>query len=152
MLVYRISKMKERATDLSGRGAFLFGGRWNSEGTFILYTSLHASLAYLEMLVHTDESEIPPQMYISAIEIDDKAPIYELPDDQLPKNWREPGNLKLVALGDRLMNEQQYLAIKVRSAVLPSEWNVLINPSFPKYSELVTVKRIEKIETDLRLL
>lgn len=152
MLVYRISKMKERAQDLSGRGAFLYGGRWNSEGTFMLYTSLNASLALLEILVHADESEIPPQMYISQIEIAEKTPIYEFPDHELPKNWREPGNLQLKALGDRMITEKEYVGFKVRSAVLTSEWNVLLNPLYPGYANLVTVKKIEKIETDIRLL
>ncbi|WP_414649653.1 RES domain-containing protein, partial [Chitinophaga sp.] len=38
MIVYRIVKTAERAQDLSGKGAYLAGGRWNSTGTFMLYT------------------------------------------------------------------------------------------------------------------
>ena len=144
--------MKERAQDISGKGAFLYGGRWNSEGTFMLYTSLNASLAMLELLVHADESEVPPQMFISQIEIAEKAPLYEFPDQELPKAWREPGNLQLKTLGDRIMAEQKYVGFNVRSAVLPSEWNILLNPLFPGYADLVLVRKIDKIETDLRLL
>jgi RES domain-containing protein len=144
--------MKERAQDISGKGAFIYGGRWNSEGTFMLYTSLNASLAMLELLVHADESEVPPQMFISQIEILESAQFYEFPDQELPKAWREPGNLQLKTLGDRIMAEQKYVGFNVRSAVLPSEWNILLNPLFPGYADLVIVRKIEKIETDIRLL
>lgn len=152
MLVYRIAKMKERAIDLSGKGAFLYGGRWNSEGVFMLYTSTHASLAMLEVLVHADESEIPPQLFISQIEILEVAPIYQFPEEELPKNWREPDNLSLKKLGDRLMREKKYLGFQVQSAVLPSEYNILLNPLFPGYTDLVRIRRIDKLETDPRLI
>ena len=152
MLVYRIAKMKERAMDLSGKGAFLYGGRWNSEGIFMLYTSTHASLAMLEVLVHADESEIPPQLFISQTEISEKAPIYQFPEEELPRNWREPDNLSLKKIGDRLMREKKYAGFQVLSAVLPSEYNILLNPLFPAYADLVTIKRIDKLETDSRLM
>jgi RES domain-containing protein len=152
MLVYRIAKMKERAIDLSGIGAFLYGGRWNSEGVFMLYTSTHASLAMLEVLVHVDESETPPQLFISQIEISETAPIYQFPEEELPKNWREPDNLSLKKLGDRLMRAKNYVGFQVLSAVLPSEYNILLNPLFPGYTDIVTIKRIDKLETDPRLM
>ena len=138
--------------DLSGKGAFLYGGRWNSEGVFMLYTSTHASLAMLEVLVHADESEIPPQLYISQIEISEASPIYQFPEEELPKNWREPDNLSLKKLGDRLMLEKKYVGFQVMSAVLPSEYNILLNPLFPGYTDLVTIRRIDKLETDTRLM
>lgn len=152
MLVYRIAKMKERALDLSGKGAFLYGGRWNSEGVFMLYTSTHASLAMLEVLVHADESEIPPQLFIAQIEISEKAPIYRFPNEVLPENWREPDNLGLKKLGDQIMKERRYLGFQVLSAVLPSEFNILLNPLFPGYADLVTIMRIDQLETDPRLM
>lgn len=152
MIVHRISKAKERARDLSGRGAFLYGGRWNSEGIFALYTSIYVSLAFLEILVHADESEIPPKMYLSRIEFSDDSPIYEFPDNQLPKNWREPDNLMLKRIGDSLILEKKYLGIKVRSAVLPSEYNILLNPMYADYNNLVKVMSVEELDTDTRLM
>jgi RES domain-containing protein len=152
VLVNRIVKIRERALDLSGRGASRFGGRWNNEGVCMLYTSLNVSLAMLEMLVHTDESEVPPKMFISRIQIADPAPIYKFPDADLPKNWREPDSLQLKNIGDRLMSERKYLGIRVPSAVLPSEFNMLLNPLFPGYADLVKVIAIEPLDIDLRLI
>src|SRR5258708_35482693 len=108
MLVYRICKLKERTQDLSGRGAFLYGGRWNSEGTFMLYTSLHPSLAMLEMLAHADEFDVPPQMYLSRIRVPDESPIYQFPDAELPYDWRQSGNFELQKMGDELMAKKEY--------------------------------------------
>ena len=150
-IVYRIAKTEARARDLSGKGAFQYGGRWNSAGTFMLYTSEHASLAILEVLVHADESEIPPRMFIAQIDIGDQA-IFSMPDEELPKNWREPDNLRLKEMGDRLMAEKEYLGFRVRSAVLPEEYNVILNPLFPGFYDLVKVVRVEELGLDGRLL
>ena len=49
MVVFRIAR-KEYIQDLSGRGAELFGGRWNEKGIPALYTSSSLSLAALEIL------------------------------------------------------------------------------------------------------
>ena len=38
MIVFRLSKA-QFANDLSGKGAELVGGRWNSRGNAMLYTS-----------------------------------------------------------------------------------------------------------------
>lgn len=118
----------------------------------MLYTSMNISMALLEILVHADESELPSKMFISRIEIPDDANIYQFPDNELPKNWREPENLALKKMGDRLMAEKKYLGIKVRSAVIPGEFNVLLNPLFEGYSDMVKVIGVEELETDTRLL
>jgi RES domain-containing protein len=51
MKFYRITTC-EYANDLSGEGAFLYGGRWNSKGVRLLYTAEHGALAMLEALAH----------------------------------------------------------------------------------------------------
>jgi RES domain-containing protein len=117
----------------------------------MLYTSMTISLAMLEILVHADESEVPPQMYVTQIEIIGDDAVYQFPDKDLPKSWREPDNLRLKVLGDRLMAEKKYICFQVRSAVLPSEWNILLNPLFPGYADLVKVRKIDALATDLRL-
>ena len=91
MLVYRVVKLKSRTKDLSGTGAFKAGGRWNSKGTYMLYTSQTSSLAYLETLVHFDDTIYPPHLFIMEIEVDDSSSIYTLPDNEYPKNWKRPG-------------------------------------------------------------
>jgi RES domain-containing protein len=153
MLVYRIAKSEMRSKDISGVGAFKTGGRWNSPGTYILYTSENSSLAYLENLVHFDQVNIPPNLFIITIDLkitDDL--IYTLPDKLYPKSWQVVDNLKNKDLGDQLMFSQQYLAIKVRSTVNTNEYNYLLNPLFPGFHDLAKVVSVEKLNVDARLM
>ncbi|MFC7523285.1 RES family NAD+ phosphorylase [Parapedobacter sp. GCM10030251] len=153
MLLYRIAKSRQRATDLSGMGAYKFGGRWNNPGTYMLYTSENSSLAYLENLVHFDSDIIPPKLYIMAIEVGGKPGlIHTLPDSDYPKHWTRLGHLENKRLGNRWMREAKYLGIRVRSAVNPKEFNCLLNPLFPGYHDLVAVISVEQLPIDNRLI
>lgn len=151
MKVYRIAKKKQRTNDLSGTGAYHEGGRWNSPGMYALYSSENISLAALEVLVHVDESELPPALFIMTIEINNKSPVYEVQDNELPADWRVPGNLALQALGDAIFRSNKHLVIKARSAVLPQEFNYILNPLFPRFYELVKVIEVTDYEVDKRL-
>ncbi len=153
MIVYRIAKAKHRAEDISGIGAFRNGGRWNSKGTYMLYTSVNSSLAYLENLVHFDESDIPPGLYIISIELKAASSlIYQIPDDDYPVSWQVLDNLENKRVGDHLMLEKKYLAVKVRSAVNPSEYNYLMNPLYPGYHDRVKIRSIEPLQVDSRFI
>ncbi len=153
MLLYRIAKTQSRSADLSGMGAFKFGGRWNSPGTYMLYTSENSSLAYLENLVHFEAHLIPPSLYISVLKITDRPNlIYTMPDKDYPKNWEQIGNRKARERGDQWMKEKAYLGIKVRSAVNTKEYNYLLNPLFPGYHDLVKTITVEILPVDNRLI
>jgi len=153
MIVYRIAKSKKRAADLSGMGAYKEGGRWNNAGTYMLYTSENSSLAYLENLVHFEVENTPPNLYIMSIELKaDDALIYTLLDKIYPKSWQEIGNLQNKIIGDQLMDQRKFLAVKTRSAINKLEYNYLLNPLFPGYHDLVTVRLIEELAVDARLV
>src|SRR4051812_46061807 len=101
MFVYRIVKSKARTNDLSGTGAFRAGGRWNSKGIYMLYTSENSSLAYLESLVHFEEPNIPPNLYIVKIEVVDHSKIYLPGDPEYPDNWMQIDLPENRSIGDR---------------------------------------------------
>jgi RES domain-containing protein len=150
MIVYRIAKKNLRSNDLAGTGAYNEGGRWNNVGVCALYTSENRALAALEVLVHVEESELPPNLYIMSINIDDSAPIYEVKDSELPKDWRKAENIALKTMGDKLF-DNKYIGLKVRSAVMPNEYNYILNPLYPDYNNLVKVISVEDHNTDERL-
>ena len=152
MKVFRIVQDRSRTKDLSGAGAFRTGGRWNSKGTYMLYTSENSSLAYLESLVHFDNMLIPPQLFITELEIKDDSLIYELPETDYPKNWMKHSLIANQRQGDRWMNEKKWLGIKVRSAINILEYNILLNPLFPKFYDLVRIISVQKIPMDDRLV
>ncbi len=152
MYLYRIVKDKARTNDLSGTGAFRTGGRWNSKGTYMLYTSENSSLAYLESLVHFDESLYPPDLYIVQIELDDSQPVFTLSNAGYPDHWIELGHLENKYLGDQWMTERKFLAVRVKSAINIMEHDYLLNPLFPGYQDFIRVKSITQIPVDERLI
>lgn len=151
MKVFRIVKNKS-ITDLSGTGAFRSGGRWNNKGIYMLYTSENSSLAFLEVLVHFNKSDFPPHLYIMQLSIDETATLYTVPDNEYPKDWLQlelPENKKL---GDEWMESKKFLGIRVRSAINTAENNILLNPMFPHFYDLVKLTNTTKILLDERLI
>src|SRR4051812_35692834 len=62
MICYRLNRAHYSAKDPTG--ASLSGGRWNSPGKEVLYSSATLSLACLEILVHIGKSELVPMDYV----------------------------------------------------------------------------------------
>jgi RES domain-containing protein len=54
LVVWRMLTVKFADDAFSGDGARLYGGRWNSKGTPIVYTAASQSLAVLEMMVQDE--------------------------------------------------------------------------------------------------
>ncbi len=152
MEVYRIVKSRARTQDLSGTGAYHSGGRWNLEGTYALYTSEHRSLALLETLVHTEEDELPDNLFILKISLDDNAPVKYIALEELPGNWRTIENFSIRQMGTYLLQANECLAIKVPSAVMPYEFNYILNPMFPGFEQFVQIRSVELYQPDERLV
>jgi RES domain-containing protein len=148
MIVYRISSCKY-IDDLSGLGAALYGGRWNSEGVYVLYTAGGPSLAMLESLVHFGGRVVGDFCQI-AIEVPEDS-IIELQQKDLPDTWREsPPPDILKTFGNKFVAEQQYLMLKVPSVLVPDESNYLLNPAHPHFKQVrILVK--SKVRFDERL-
>ncbi|MEY3399161.1 MAG: hypothetical protein RL220_1755 [Bacteroidota bacterium] len=153
MLVYRIEREKYLSTTLSGLGASLSAGfRWNSEHTRMVYTAESRALALLEVAVHLDLSEdLPKDRYIVEIEIPDKLKVQELTAADLPRQWNHHPPLRSTKdLGDQFINSHTSAVMKVPSALVPMEYNYLINPLHPD-STKIRVKRKTKLTFDSRL-
>jgi RES domain-containing protein len=152
MKIFRIVQDKSRTKDLSGIGAFRSGGRWNSKGVYMLYTSENSSLAYLENLVHFDKILTPPQLFIVELEVLNDSLIYTLPETDYPKDWMKLSLIANQRQGDRWMSEKKWLGIKIRSAINMLEYNILLNPLYPQYHDLVRVISVQEIPVDDRLV
>ncbi len=150
MILYRITKCNY-AADLSGTGARLYGGRWNSEGKPMLYLASSRSLAVLEVLVHLDPLIIPGNYCLTEIEVPDSK-IITVEAEQLPEDWRDiSGPVILRQLGDAFLKKQEYLIMKVPSSIVPAEYNYLLNPLHPDAFEVKLLKR-EPFSFDRRLI
>jgi RES domain-containing protein len=149
MIVYRISNCRF-IDDLSGRGAAMYGGRWNSEGIHVLYTAGSPSLAMLESLVHMGGRVVGDFCQI-ALEVPEEG-IYDLHPENLPEVWREnPPPDILKTFGNKFIADNKYFMLKVPSVLVPDESNYLINPVHPAFKQLrVLVK--SKVKFDERLV
>ena len=150
MRVYRLSK-KKYCRDLSGKGAELAGGRWNSRGNAMLYTSDSRALCTTEIAVHMPLGIIPEDYYLTIIEISDKAKIFEIDPKQLPSDWNTfPHAHFTQEIGDRFINENEFLVLKVPSAVVQGDFNYLINPHH-KDIRFIKIIDTEEFSFDKRL-
>ena len=150
MFVYRIAKI-EYIEDLSGIGARLYGGRWNRKGIGVVYTSESRALALVEFLVNVPLSMLPGQLCFASIKISGKIPDEEIDPDELPKDWRKfPAPLELAEIGSNWAASNKSLTLRVPSAVVPHEFNILINPHHPDIKHVVVVD-VEAFDVDSRL-
>lgn len=144
---YRISRC-QYIRDLSGYGAYLYGGRWNSKGLHMLYTSSTPSLAMLEMIAHGIEAR--EEYCLAIIEIPEEN-ILELKETELPAEWNQyPSPAQLREIGDNFLRENKYLILKVPSAIMSIESNLLINPQHENFKKIFLLESHE-IGVDGRL-
>lgn len=140
MIVYRLSKSKYSA-DLSGKGAEKAGGRWNSKGVAMVYTSASRALCTAEVAVHVPLGIVPADYELVTIDIPDDS-VTETHIKDLPVDWRSfPHSNSTQKLGDRFVHEGKFLVLKVPSVVVQGEYNFLINP---KHEEAAKVRVVNK--------
>lgn len=138
MILYRIAHSLYK-DDLSGEGAALYGARWNSKGTRMLYTSEHISLCALEMLVHVPLSITGASFFLLHIQVPDELSPAEIRVDKLKERWQEDEPYTAF-MGDQFAAARQSLYLKVPSAVIPEENNFLINPRHPSFKKVKIIR------------
>jgi RES domain-containing protein len=150
MIVFRLSKTKY-SSDLSGKGAEKAGGRWNSKGNALLYTSQSRALCTTEIAVHTPLGIIPSDHSIISIHIPDNIQMLEIAPIDLSRDWKSyPHPHSTQSLGDKFLLENKFLVMKAPSAIVQGEFNYLINPGHPGFSK-IKVLEIEPFTFDERL-
>lgn len=149
MECWRITKARFAASAFDGEGARRYGGRWNSPGTRMVYTSQSTALAMLEVLVHLGEAGALDSWVVIPAEVPADA-VAEV--GKLPSNWKNyPAPPELQLLGDRWIESGSSLALRVPSVVVEHEFNVLFNPAHARFKE-VKIGKPRPISFDERLL
>jgi RES domain-containing protein len=113
---WRILKAKHSASAFTGKGAADNGGRWNSRGVSVVYCSQSKALAALESLVHLNP---PVRFRYVAI--------------------RVAFDESIVAqrVGDLWVKSARSAVLALPSAIIPGEFNFLLNPAHPDFSKVV---------------
>ena len=136
--------------DLSGEGARLVGGRWNSPGRAALYLAESRALAVLEVLAHLDldEHTIPHDYVIVAV---------DLSALERTRGWLEdgppvpPSDVECRAIGNAFLDSKRALALRTPSIIVPASSNFVVNPAHPLIDR-IRIKSIERFLFDRRLL
>lgn len=148
---WRIVNARNVAAAFSGDGSRRSGGRWNSMGLRAVYLADSLALATLEVMVHGVSYETL-QNYVCILTTIPQKLIQEVDLMSLPKNWRDdlpPAELR--ELGDRWLNEGKSAALKVPSAVIPVEFNYMLNPCHKDFGKIEIAERLS-LAFDKRLL
>ncbi len=138
--------------DISGYGAKLYSGRWNNVGKPMLYTSSSPSLAMLEFICNASGIAKTTQTCLLTIKINGNIKIEELMVNDLPENWQNvpaPDSIKIIV--DRWLQSNISLILKVPSAVMPVEFNFLINPMHQDFTK-INIENIIKMDIDNRII
>jgi len=112
----------------------------------MVYTAGSPSLAVLEVLVHLDlpAELLPDDLRLLTIEIPDVVAVQIVEADPAD-------DAECVAAGDAFLDGGGALALRVRSVVVPQEWNMLLNPRHAEM-ERVAVIANDPFQLDPRLV
>ncbi len=147
MILHRITT-KPYINDLSGTGAMLYGGRWNKKGIRMLYTSESLSLAVLEIIANLSSSKLN-NLYCVELDFPDQLEVKKVTHP--PEQWNAfPYMHNTVNYGTQFI-KQSGLCLKVPSAIVPTEYNYLLNPLHDQFYK-IRVKDARPFLLDQRII
>jgi len=125
---YRLLKGKHVKSAFNGDGARRYGGRWNSKGVPVVYTSESLALCCLEIFVHLPSYRLLNNyIYIKVVFDSDF-----VRNAQTAEGWNtRPVSRISQAIGDQWAKEMQTPVLCVPSVIVPDGKNYLINFNHP---------------------
>lgn len=147
MDVYRIALAKW-ADKLTGSGR---AARWNSANRFVIYTASSRALACLENVVHRSGRGLQAEFRTMVIDIPDSLPVAEIRVETLPDDWAAFEKYHSCQQhGDAWISTGQTAVLRVPSAIIPLEFNYLLNPQHPDF-RLIGIRQTEPFTFDSRI-
>lgn len=149
---WRIEKAEHAAVSAKGVGAFNVGGRWNRAGHYAIYAAENLSLALLEILVHAPDPEQRKRARVRFHLIIAPEAIEEISLAQLPRNFGPTTPFVITQdIGDRWLEARKSAVLKVPSAIVPVEFNYVLNPLHPDFSSAIKWDKALPLVLDERL-
>ena len=149
MRSYRIVREKF-ARDISGEGAKLYGGRWNSIGIPCIYTSTNISLCLCEYLVNLPTYLLPSDLQLVIFELADSN-VINIDNSSLPKGWDGiPVSTVSQNFGDEKLNSTEVFAFSIPSVIISQERNIILNPRSTDFSTKIKIISVDEFKLDSR--
>ncbi len=136
IIVWRICAASYGDRMFTGEGSLRVKGRWHPKGIPLVYTSDSRALAALEILANADSSTLLHERpwVIAFAEIPSN--LIHVPES-VPENWRQnPSPESTRAFGSNWYDSRRSPALRVPSAVVLGEFNYLLNPLHPRFTEI----------------
>jgi RES domain-containing protein len=132
---WRVVKQRFAGWAFDGEGARVWGGRWNSAGRAVVYTSATTSLGLLEKLVHTDAGLLP--FYVSFPVTFDADLVGFVEPGKFPDSWRSlPAPFELQRIGNEWVDSMRSCILEVPSVIVPHESNYILNPNHHDFDSI----------------
>ena len=113
---------------LDGAGGGFADGRWHSRGARVVYFGSSAAISVLERLAHTDPDLLPDDLRLAYFEFSRTVAEAKVEDRAiLSANWIQHETATR-RLGDQWRAEGSSCLLSVPSAVLPEDFNYVLNP------------------------
>ena len=152
MRVWRICSRRHAETAFSGLGSKRAGGRWTPPGHLAVYTAQHTSTAILEMLAHMEPAHFGVGFVLIAADLPDATTFENIAVADLPKDWRTLQDApELQRIGLKWLKRGEHSALRVPSALVPSECNFILNPDHPDFAK-IEIHPPEPLVFDPRLI
>lgn len=149
--VWRLTRERYADSAFSGEGARQYGGRFNSSGTPVVYTSESLALALLETLTGLERYHQLRSYVFFRARLREEL-VSEVSAAGLPDGWdQHPPPSQSQQVGDRWATRKTSVALRVPSVVVPYSHNYLLNPSHPSFEE-VDIGAGESLPVDRRLI
>jgi RES domain-containing protein len=150
LLAWRLCASHRLPLAFSGEGAARRAGRWNSPGVRVIYCAESRSLAALEVLVHVTDPALLGAIEWVCLPAVFPASLLETPT-RFPDSWRTfPHPPQTQEFGAAWARELRSAALRVPSAVVPGEFNYLLNPLHADFKR-VKIGKAESFSFDARL-
>lgn len=152
MLIWRLANKDKVQSSLLGAGSKLTGGRWNHAGTPIVYCSESIALCLLELQTRVDLDSLPKNYMKIRLLVPDDIEIKNFTRTKQISKYLDPFHTKNSRdYGTRWANKNETLVLKVPSAVVPEQYNYLLNPLHPSMNR-VKIQDVSKLYIDPRIL
>jgi RES domain-containing protein len=147
MIVFRIT-LEKYATGLYASGN---PARWNSKDVKVIYTAGSRALACLENVVHRGSFGLRENFRTILVEIPDDVNMEEISLSSLVPDWRKYSNYPFTQqLGDAWVKRSLAAVLKIPSAIIPEEYNYLLNPLQADFRRIKYVRN-EPFDFDERI-
>lgn len=133
MEVYRSALASYSTLKASGKV-----GRWNSNGYEVVYTAGTRSLACLELAVHTNHLALMDNFKILVLSIPEHS-VLKIEAGRLREGWHLTNSKAYEMcreIGDKWIDENKFMVLRVPSAIIKSEYNYLLNVNHPDFKKV----------------